>query len=395
MSFSLVPFQASDQAPGIIDSSLAGKRKRGSGGTDLDEGLQVVLRDSKENRISNIVKQRVRDFSNFFGFSRENESTPFHLTTIEGCPNEIIIGKIFNYLPPKDRVNVSEVCRRFRDLAKDDVSCKKAYNGFSFDDLRSIREFGRIENRGMRLDLIYKDYKILKKLNINSEIDEAITNESIKKLKNHIDIIRKKDIDSFYSALKELLFWSVKHSLTDSEAVHEMEKPKRTYLNISNYQMQSLPKMIFKFNQLEVLDLDSNNLIYLPESIGNLNRLMVLSISGNRKLKRLPESIGNLKRLRNLDADSTGLIALPESMSKLKKLRYLNINRTYVKSLPKIQSSWIYITCNYSHWGNDNFFESFAKDNIIFQSAWDGKMTILIDATLTGFFYRTLYLNWT
>jgi Leucine-rich repeat (LRR) protein len=50
---------------------------------------------------------------------------------------------------------------------------------------------------------------------------------------------------------------------------------------------------------LKVLDLNSNNLSYLPPSICNLNALQVLTVNNN-KLVSLPEEIGRLKQLIQL-----------------------------------------------------------------------------------------------
>jgi len=99
--------------------------------------------------------------------------------------------------------------------------------------------------------------------------------------------------------------------------------------------------------------------IGLPESIGDLKNLLVLSIM-NCKLYRLPESIGNLKNLRILNfANTTGeelfpcrgfspedryssselstmntIPELPESIGNLKNLQHLNLkNEIWLKSL--------------------------------------------------------------
>jgi Leucine-rich repeat (LRR) protein len=58
------------------------------------------------------------------------------------------------------------------------------------------------------------------------------------------------------------------------------------------------------------LDLSRNKIRLLPESIGNLTSLKVLSISGNR-IQRLPLCIGDLDRLALLKFDNNPLTFPP------------------------------------------------------------------------------------
>ncbi|WP_182407308.1 leucine-rich repeat domain-containing protein [Psychrobacter sp. GP33] len=77
---------------------------------------------------------------------------------------------------------------------------------------------------------------------------------------------------------------------------------------------------------LNIIDLDirSNQLTELPESIGKLTRLRRLIVSKNQ-LDRLPDSIGQLINLECLDISDNPLTTLPESIVQLKELEFITI----------------------------------------------------------------------
>ena len=73
--------------------------------------------------------------------------------------------------------------------------------------------------------------------------------------------------------------------------------------------------------QVVGLGLYNKNLSSLPESIGNLRSLQILSLWRNQ-LTSLPESIGNLSSLEKLYVDRNRLTSLPENINNaLKKLK--------------------------------------------------------------------------
>ncbi|GFO49582.1 leucine-rich repeat and sterile alpha motif-containing 1 [Plakobranchus ocellatus] len=84
---------------------------------------------------------------------------------------------------------------------------------------------------------------------------------------------------------------------------------------------------------LKVLDLHTNHLKTLPDSIGCLIRLEVLDLSSNR-LKHLPDTIGNLKHLQTLKLRDNRLKAFPEHVCELPYLRTLDISHNAIRMLP-------------------------------------------------------------
>ncbi|KAE8665086.1 Plant intracellular Ras-group-related LRR protein 8 [Hibiscus syriacus] len=83
------------------------------------------------------------------------------------------------------------------------------------------------------------------------------------------------------------------------------------------------------------MDLHSNQLKSLPNSIGCLSKLKFLNVSGNL-LQTLPKTIGNCKSLEELNANFNQLTMLPETigfeLTYLKKLSVNSNNR--LRSLP-------------------------------------------------------------
>ncbi|MEO1396477.1 MAG: COR domain-containing protein [Cyanobacteria bacterium J06634_5] len=82
------------------------------------------------------------------------------------------------------------------------------------------------------------------------------------------------------------------------------------------------------FTNLTSLDLSSNSLTELPESIGNLTNLTSLNLKHN-DLTELPESIGNLTNLTFLNLYQNRIRTLPESIGNL-----TNLNRLYLRNNP-------------------------------------------------------------
>ena len=75
-----------------------------------------------------------------------------------------------------------------------------------------------------------------------------------------------------------------------------------TQTNLSGcYSLESLPESIGQLNELTSLKLSGCMIKSLPESIGNLSNLTSLNLSGCENLESLPLSIDNLSKLASLD----------------------------------------------------------------------------------------------
>lgn len=90
----------------------------------------------------------------------------------------------------------------------------------------------------------------------------------------------------------------------------------------------------YQLSCLKVLDLNSNNLAYLPPCLCNLASLQVLTVNNNR-LVSLPEEIGRLDKLIQLDVSCNEITHLPVQIGEMSSLRSLNVRRNLLVELPK------------------------------------------------------------
>jgi Leucine-rich repeat (LRR) protein len=74
----------------------------------------------------------------------------------------------------------------------------------------------------------------------------------------------------------------------------------------------------------------SNNKFYgeIPDSVGNLNGLIVLNLSSNSFVSHIPSSFGNLNQLESLDLSQNLLSGeIPQQLTNLSFLAYLNLSQ--------------------------------------------------------------------
>ncbi|XP_073158843.1 plant intracellular Ras-group-related LRR protein 6-like isoform X2 [Henckelia pumila] len=111
---------------------------------------------------------------------------------------------------------------------------------------------------------------------------------------------------------------------------------KLKILNVSGNLLHSLPRTIENCRSLEELNANFNKLTQLPDTIGfELLNLRKLSINSN-KLILLPHSISHLTNLETLDARLNCLRSLPDDLENLVNLKTLNVSQNfqYLTTLP-------------------------------------------------------------
>ncbi|CAJ1975834.1 unnamed protein product [Sphenostylis stenocarpa] len=163
-------------------------------------------------------------------------------------------------------------------------------------------------------------------------------------------------------------------SMVEKERLHVMDlsgmaldslpKPSLDFatickLDLSNNNLQDIPESLTaRLLNVEVLDVRSNQLKSLPNSIGCLSKLKVLNVSGNfieflpktiencraleelnanfNKLSKLPDTIGfELINLKKLSVNSNKLVFLPSSTSHLTSLKVLDARLNCLRALPE------------------------------------------------------------
>ncbi|KAJ1273931.1 hypothetical protein BS78_05G023400 [Paspalum vaginatum] len=116
-------------------------------------------------------------------------------------------------------------------------------------------------------------------------------------------------------------------------AIFEVKNLK--YLEMTRLQCEALPEAISDIWSLQAVHLTYSLLIKLPKSIGKLQKLRTLNVSGCRKLKCLPDSIGDCNMLSSIDLCNCKVLTdLPNSIGRNEKLRVLRISCTKIEKLP-------------------------------------------------------------
>ncbi|KZV26789.1 plant intracell Ras-group-related LRR protein 6-like [Dorcoceras hygrometricum] len=111
---------------------------------------------------------------------------------------------------------------------------------------------------------------------------------------------------------------------------------KLKVLNVSANFLHSLPRTIENCRSLEELNANFNQLTQLPDTIGfELVNLRKLCVNSN-KLIFLPHSTSHLTNLQTLDARLNCLRSLPEDLENLVNLKILNVSQNfqYLTTLP-------------------------------------------------------------
>jgi len=117
-----------------------------------------------------------------------------------------------------------------------------------------------------------------------------------------------------------------------------------------------IPNMIGNLENLEVLEINGNYVSNLPKSLAKLQRLKRLNLSGNKindiniisklinlkylnleenEISKIFENIGNLENLEYLNLRRNEIIDIPHSIRKLKKLKILFLDYNHIGKIPE------------------------------------------------------------
>jgi leucine-rich repeat protein SHOC2 len=105
-------------------------------------------------------------------------------------------------------------------------------------------------------------------------------------------------------------------------------------LNLSSNLIKIIPNNIGDLVNLQELYLDRNHISEIPEEIGKLCKLRKVILSNN-KIKYLPNSFYNLENLEILNISCNHLGLLSDDISKLEKLEYLYLRNNRLRYIPK------------------------------------------------------------
>jgi Leucine-rich repeat (LRR) protein len=94
--------------------------------------------------------------------------------------------------------------------------------------------------------------------------------------------------------------------------------------------VKDLPSLLSLHKQYDV---QFEDLITIPPSIGNLHHLKILKLSSNG-IKIIPNFLYSLINLRELDLSKNTIEEIPHSILKLKQLKVLNLKKNNLQNIP-------------------------------------------------------------
>jgi len=152
-----------------------------------------------------------------------------------------------------------------------------------------------------------------------------------------------------------------------------------TSISLKSSGLTRFPKELFRFKNLEMLDLSDNALNEVPVDIDQLSNLRFFDISKNN-IEELPASFSRLKNLssiylggnpslnveqiietipseniRQLDLQNDNIVSIPKSISRFKNLEKLNLSGNPIAELPLELSSLPRLQVLYLN--NDPYFD--------------------------------------
>jgi Leucine-rich repeat (LRR) protein len=115
-------------------------------------------------------------------------------------------------------------------------------------------------------------------------------------------------------------------------------------LNLADNRLTALPAdFASMFPKLQRLDLSHNRLAHLPDSLGELQELQWLDVTGNHGLCKLPTLLPG--GLRSLGMSECAFDALPGALGGLRHLRKLGAFNNRIRDLdPEIMQAWTNLT---------------------------------------------------
>lgn len=138
-----------------------------------------------------------------------------------------------------------------------------------------------------------------------------------------------------------LLANSVFAKITDSIQVYQweditedMDPLEVKAISFRKMKLDSLPKKLAQFENLEYLILSKNRLTELPDFIGEMTKIVHLDLSQN-KFSELPEQVCSLSNLEELILNRNLLSTLPSCISNNDRLHYIDLWDNPIRTLPE------------------------------------------------------------
>lgn len=159
----------------------------------------------------------------------------------------------------------------------------------------------------------------------------SIADEFCKNYKLPVNEYNKKYSINFNISLGKEPRKLSKKGISTLELAQKCDQPDTVKnLILNKLHLETFPDVIYRFKNLEKLDLSGNNIQQVPQEIWSLKKLKFLSLSGNRidyssfKFKRN-------KHLKDLNLQYTEMAKMPKSLKKNRRLEILFVGNNPIK----------------------------------------------------------------
>ncbi|MBA4849780.1 leucine-rich repeat domain-containing protein [Emticicia sp. BO119] len=122
------------------------------------------------------------------------------------------------------------------------------------------------------------------------------------------------------------------YNLEMAEACDKPDTVKTLMLN--GLHLETFPMIVFKFKNLEKLDLSNNYIEKIPKSVSKIKNLKFLSLSSN-PINNNKVKFARNNQLKDLNLQYTGIPMLPRGLSKNRKLEVLFLGNNRFKGFRK------------------------------------------------------------
>ena len=236
----------------------------------------------------------------------EIESIDEAVDTLKRASKETVYSQI--QIPPE--TEFWGHCSNLQVWAEHNYNTRLLHSNLAFDLLRALSKAG-----DFRAKRIYKE-----------EIAKRFTEgyESVNEFLVNSRLLNVLDKEEFLSLL----------DITEATAIRDLEDTLGKNLEILPSETKlDIPGFWLRGKQIIGLCIESSELEYLPDSIGNLKQMKWLYLLENN-LETLPDSIGRCKSLELLDLRGNKLTSIPEAVGNLGRLEELMLSRNCLKTLP-------------------------------------------------------------